>query len=180
MKHWENGNKNIAKQKGQQKCQIGFKKIAINHNFHLRHILNLHPSILILSKLRENSTLNLQPFNQIQHFVLEHPFFSISLPKIISPLDPHLPLLTLKKLIPVTMVVPRHQQYPLTPPPVHVFSPFPVSLVWVLCLNLHNEDEVMAVIFSSQCLPTCNPPQSPRLSPSSQIGTQCFYARPLR
>ena len=53
---------------------------------------------------------------------------------------------------------------PLTHPPIHVFPSFLFSLVWLLCLNLHNEDEVMAVIFSSQCLSTCNPPQSPRLT----------------
>lgn len=89
-----------------------------------------------------------------------------------SSLYPHIPLVP----VPVYLSI---NNTPFSGPPPCLFRPFLVSLLWVLCLNLHNEDEVMVVIFSSQCLPTCNPSQSPWLSHSSQIGTQCFHARPL-
>lgn len=48
------------------------------------------------------------------------------------------------------------------------FPRFPVALLWVLCLNLHNEDEVMAVIFGSQCLSICNPCKVPGFLPAQK------------
>lgn len=69
----------------------------------------------------------------------------------------------------------RHQQYPFfLLLLLWSFSPFPVALLWVLCLNLHNEDEVMVVIFGSQCLPTCNPCKVPGFLPAQKSAHNAF------
>lgn len=112
--------------------------------------------------------LELQPFYLMWRFGLEHQFFFSSLPEITITSGPTSSSSRFKEkerkkeeAYSCDNDVPQHQQYPSLLPLCTSSPPFPVSLVWVSCLNLHNEDEVMADIFGSQCLPTCNPSQSP-------------------